>query len=35
MLLIDNGPGFAAQILLQNVLNQGLQLLLPTLETRV
>lgn len=35
MLLIDNGPGFAAQVLVQNVLNQGLQLLLPTLETRV
>jgi hypothetical protein len=33
-LLIPEGPGFAAQILIRNVINQELQLLLPTLEVR-
>ena len=33
-LLIPDGPGFAAQILIRNVANQQLQIILPTLEVR-
>jgi hypothetical protein len=32
-IIIDAGPGFAAQVFLQNVAGQGLQYLLPTLST--
>lgn len=33
-ILIPEGPGFAAQILVRNIANQQLQLILPTLEVR-
>lgn len=33
-ILISAGPGFAAQVLITNIVNQQLQLLLPTLEVR-
>lgn len=33
-LLLPEGPGFAAQLLIRNVANQQLQLVLPTLEVR-
>lgn len=33
-LIIAEGPGVAAQILIQNVVNQTLQIILPTLEVR-
>jgi hypothetical protein len=32
ILLIDSGPGVAAQILIKNVLNESVAVLLPTLE---
>lgn len=33
-LLLPEAPGFAAQIFIQNIANQGLTFLLPTLEVR-
>lgn len=33
-IVVDAGPGFAAQILIRNVSGQQLQLVLPTLEVR-
>jgi hypothetical protein len=34
-IVIDAAPGFSAQVYIQNVANQGLTLLLPTLQVRV
>ena len=33
-IVVDSGPGFAAQILIRNVAGQQLQLVLPTLKVR-
>lgn len=33
-IVVPSGPGFAAQVLIKNVVNQQLQLVLPTLEVR-
>jgi hypothetical protein len=33
-ILVEEGPGFAAQVLITNVANQGLQIVLPTLAVQ-